>query len=67
LLTQCALSAAQQNIELREYYKREIAERNKDKVVINNIRNKLAHRIFAIVKSGKEYQKNYLNPLANCA
>jgi transposase len=67
LLTQCARSAAQYNPELRKYYQRKKAEGKIDRVVINNIRNKLVHRIFAVVKSGKVYQEDYLNSLAKVA
>jgi len=67
LLTQCARSAAQFNPELRAYYLRKKAEGKTDKVVINNIRNKLIHRIFAIIKSGIPYMANYSNPFENVA
>ena len=67
LLTQCARSAARFNAELQNYYLRKKAEGKKEKVVINNIRNKLIQRIFAIIKSGIPYTENYTNPLENAA
>jgi len=64
LLSNCARSAVQHDNFLRDYYRRKIAEGKLDRVVINNVRSKLIHRIFAVVKSGKPYQENYLNPLS---
>jgi len=32
-------------------------------LILNAIRNKLIHRIFAVVKSGIPYQKNYISHL----
>ena len=67
LLTQCARSAAQYNPELQAYFQRKIAEGKSHRLVINNIRNKLIQRIFAIIKSGIPYMENYLNPFTNTA
>lgn len=67
LLTQCARCAVQYDKELAAYYTRKITEGKKERVVINNVRNKLIHRIFAVVKSGIPYRENYSNPFAECA
>ena len=67
LFTQCARSAALHNKELSAYYHRKTAEGKLDKVVINNIRNKLIQIIFAVVKHKTPYRENYLNPWADCA
>ena len=67
LLTQCARCAARHNAEIQAYYQRKKAEGKKDSVVINNIRNKLVHRIFAVIKSGVPYREGYLNPLTEAA
>jgi len=67
LLTQCARSAALHNKEISAYYQRKIAEGKLYKVVINNIRNKLIHIIFAVTKYKTPYRENYLNPFAECA
>ena len=32
--------------------------------IINNIRNKMIHLIFALVKTGEKYDKNYVHPLS---
>ena len=67
LLTQCARCAVQHDKELSAYYTRKIAQGKKDRVVINNVRNKLIHRIFAVVNNKIPYRADYLNPLADCA
>ena len=67
LLTQCARCAVQYDKELAAYYARKIAQGKKDRLVINNVRNKLIHRIFAVVTSKIPYRENYLNPWADCA
>jgi transposase len=67
LLTQCARSAARFDYELQKYYHRKKAEGKKEKVVINNIRNKLIQRIFAIIRSGIPYTENYINPFEDAA
>ena len=61
LLTQAAKSAIRHDMNIRQYYQRKLAE-GKDKwLVTNNIRNKLIHRIFAIVRNKQLYQINYIN------
>jgi len=67
LLTQCARSAVQYDKELSAYYTRKIAQGKKHLVIINNVRNKLIHRIFAVVTNKIPYRENYLNPWADCA
>jgi len=64
LLTQAARSAVVYDEELRNYYQRKLAEGKLQKVVINNVRNKLLHRIFAVVAKKQPFQKNYMNPLS---
>lgn len=67
LLSQCALSAMQYNKELSAYVGRKIAVGKPKRVVINNIRNKLIQRIFAVITSKIPYREDYLNPLVDCA
>ena len=67
LLTQCARCAVQYDKELAAYYARKMTQGKKDRVVINNVRNKLIHRIFAVVTNKIPYRENYLNTLADCA
>jgi transposase len=58
LLHMAALTAIQHNEELREYYKSKIEHKNKMSV-INAVRNKLIHRIFACVNQNRLYIKKY--------
>ena len=67
LLTQCARCAVQYDKELAAYYTRKIAQGKKYRVVINNVRNKLIHRIFAVVNNRILYREDYLNPFLDCA
>jgi transposase len=67
LLTQCARSAVRYNSNLAAYYHKKIAEGKEDRLVINNVRNKLLQIIFAVVKNKMPYQEDYLNPFAICA
>ena len=44
---------------LRTYYERKVAEGKHESKVLNACKNKLLHRIFAVVKTGKPYDKFY--------
>ena len=54
-----ALAAIVYNEELKNYYERKVKEGKNKMSIINAVRNKLIHRIFACVKQNREYQKNY--------
>jgi hypothetical protein len=43
----------------KQYYERKLQEKNNKMLIINAVRNKLIHRIFACVKQNRLYQKNY--------
>lgn len=58
LLTQCAGSAIQYNAELAAYFKRKVAEGKSKRLVLNNVRNKLVQRLFAVVKNKTPYRQN---------
>ena len=60
LLHLAALGAISRAGELREYYERKVKEGKNKMQVINAIRNKLIHRLFACVNNKRKYQKNYL-------
>jgi len=64
LLTQASRSAVLYDKELQAYYQRKIAEGKHKNIALNNVRNKLLHRIFAVVKNKILYQENYISPLA---
>lgn len=60
LLHLAALSAVQMKGELNTYYNRKVAEGKNKMLVLNNIRNKLIHRIFKCVRENRKYEKNYI-------
>ena len=60
LLHMAALSAMRFNDELRTYYVRKVKEGKNKMSVINALRNKLIHRIFAIIKRGTPYVKEQI-------
>jgi transposase len=51
-----ALSAIQHNAELRQYYLRKVAEGKHKMAILNAIRNKIIHRIIAVVHRRTPYQ-----------
>ncbi len=55
LLSMASVSAIQHDSELRLYYNRKLAEGKDKMLVINNVRNKLIARAFAVVKRGTPY------------
>lgn len=57
-LHMCALSASRAEGELRDYFLRKVAEGKAKMSVINAIRNKIIHRIFACVKNKTLYNRN---------
>jgi transposase len=59
LLHMCALNAIKYDPVLKSYYQRKIAEGKHKMNVLNNVRNKLIHRIIAIVNTGEMYNKEY--------
>lgn len=61
LLTQAAKCAIRHDENIRHYFERKKAEGKNDWVIVNNIKNKLVHRIFAIVRNRKPYCVEYWN------
>jgi transposase len=59
LLHLCAMAALRHDAEIREYYLRKVLEGKNKMSVINAIRNKLVHRIFAVVRENRLYVDNY--------
>lgn len=57
LLSNCILSAIQNDPDIAEYYNRKIAEGKSYGVVSNAIKNKLVQRAFAVVKRKTPYVK----------
>ena len=59
LLHLVALSTLKGDQELSLYYNRKVAEGKNKMVVINAIRNKILHRVCAVIQRGTPYQLNY--------
>jgi transposase len=59
LLDLAAKSAIVYDPELRMFYQRRVAEGKNKMSTINIVRNKILHRIFAVIKRASAYQKNY--------
>lgn len=63
LLNLAARSSVSSPGELRDYYERKVAEGKNKMVVLNAIRNKIIHRVFACVRDNRKYEENYINAL----
>lgn len=55
LLSMASISAIQHDSELRIYYKRKVEEGKPKMIALNNVRNKLLARAFAVIKRGTPY------------
>lgn len=64
LLHMAALSVVSQQRELAYYYQRKEEQGNNKMSVINAIRNKIIHRVFACIRDNRKYKKNYMPALA---
>lgn len=64
LLTQAARSAVVHDPQIRDYYLRKIAEGKHKHIALNNVRNKLISRVFAVVRNKQAYRNDFLNPMA---
>jgi transposase len=60
LLTQAAKCAIRHDPGMKDYYQRKVAEGKNSWLVINNVRNKLIHVIFALVKNKQSYRAGYI-------
>ena len=58
-----ALSILTTSGELKHYYERKVAQGKNKMSVINAIRSKLIHRVFAVVRENRKNEKNYTPPL----
>lgn len=59
LLHLCAMSAIQNDPELKTYFERKVKEGKNKMCVINAVRNKLLHRVFAVLRDERMYEDNY--------
>lgn len=64
LLHQCARSAIAVPGELSDYYCRKVAEGKHKMSVLNAVRNKILHRIFALVRDDTMYDPNFQHMIA---
>lgn len=53
----CAMSCISSDQQIKEYYQRKVAEGKNKMLVLNNVRNKLIHRICAYIRDNKIYEK----------
>lgn len=56
-LHMCALSAITSDPELKHYFNRKVEEGKNKMLVINNVRNKLVHRVCSCVRENKIFEK----------
>jgi transposase len=54
-----AMSAIQHAKDIKDYYQRKVADGKHEMLVINNVCNKLVHRIFACVSRREKYKEIY--------
>jgi transposase len=59
LLHMASMSAIISNAELKAYYQRKVAEGKNKMLVLNAIRNKILHRLFAVIKRGSPFANQY--------
>jgi transposase len=64
LLHLCALSAIKNDKEMQAYFERKVAEGKNKMSVINAVRNKLVHRVFAVIRDDRFYEENYVRECA---
>jgi hypothetical protein len=60
----CALSAIKNDKEIKAYFERKVNEAKNKMSVLNAVRNKLIHRVFAVIRDDRFYQRDYAR---NCA
>ena len=59
-----SMSAIQVKGDLQDYYRRKLGEGKHTMLVLNAVRNKLIHRVCAVVRRCEKYDKNYTLTLA---
>lgn len=64
LLHLCAMAALKNPGELKDYYQRKVGQGKNKMTVVNAVRNKLIHRIFAAVRDDVKYVNNYERKVA---
>jgi transposase len=64
LLHLCALSAIKNDKELHMYFERKVMEGKNKMSVINAVRNKLVHRVYAVLRDERMFEENYVRKCA---
>lgn len=64
LLHMAALSVVSSKGEMANYYHRKVEQGKNRMLVLNAVRNKIIHRVFACVRDDRKYEKNYIPTLA---
>lgn len=64
LLHMAALSVVSGKGEMADYYHRKVKQGKNKMLVINAVRNKIIHRVFACIRDDRKYEKNYTAALA---
>ncbi len=62
LLHLAAMAAIRSKGEIRDYYQRKVKEGKSKMLVLNNVRNKLIKRMYAVLKSRQPYTPNKSEP-----
>ena len=64
LLHMAALSVVSRKGEMANYYHRKVAQGKNKMLVLNAVRNKIIHRVFACIRDNRKYEKIYTPTLA---
>jgi transposase len=64
LLHLCALSAIKNDKELHLYFERKVMEGKNKMSIINAVRNKLVHRVYAVLRDERMFEENYVRRCA---
>ena len=64
LLHLCALSAIKNDKEIHLYFERKVMEGKNKMSVINAVRNKLVHRVYAVLRDDRIFEENYVKRCA---
>ena len=63
LLHMGAMSVVSGKGEMASYYHRKVEQGKNEMLVLNAIRNKIIHRVFACIRDNRKYEKNYTTAL----
>lgn len=61
LLHMAAVAMIRCDAEMKHYFDRKVAEGKHKMAIINAVRNKIIHRIYAVIERQSPYQKNFQN------